>query len=113
MQSFEKVLDGAVRFFNEEIAPSMSDWQEVLARIAIGKIYESQPAIVQTLQQNGIVRAFGIMDANGNVDTERLSQDLAREIRKKEKLQLAVPGFGKFTFTSADVEKLFLYIKEA
>lgn len=111
--TLEKVLDGAVRFINEEIVPGMSDWQEVAARIAIGRIYENQSGVMQMLSQNGIVRAFGIVDADGNIDIERLGADLRREINKKEKMQLSVPCFGKFSFTAADVDKLMSYMKEA
>ena len=110
--SFEKILDGIVRFMNEEIIPGMNDWQEVAARIAIGRIYETKENIQTQLAANGLVRAFGIMDSAGNVDAEKLLADLRRELEKKGKLQLSVPGFGKFTFTPADVEKLRRYILE-
>lgn len=112
MVKFEKVLDAAVKFFNEEIAPGMNDWQEIAARIAIGRIYESQDSLKIQLASNGIVRAFGVMDSEGNVDAERLSAEIRREIDKKGKMQLSVPGFGKFSFTASDVDKLRKYIME-
>lgn len=112
MVRFEKVLDGAVRFFDEEIAPGMSDWQEIGARIMIGRIYDGQDSIKAQLASTGIVRAFGIMDCEGNVDAERLIAELRREINKKGKMQLSVPGFGKFTFTVSDIDKLGKYITE-
>lgn len=112
MKSFEKVLDGALKFFDKEIAPNLNDWQDIAARIAIGRFYENQPVVIQTLSQNGIVRAFGIMDGDGNIDIERLASDLKREIDKKGKLQLSIPGFGKFAFTGSDVETLCKYIQE-
>lgn len=109
----EKIMDGAVRFFNEEIVSGMSDWQEIAARIAIGRIYENQNGVIQMLSQNGVVRAFGIVDADGNIDIEKLGSDLRREIDKKGKMQISVPGFGKFSFTASDVDKLMSYMKEA
>lgn len=112
MVKFEKVLDAAVRFFNEEIVPGMNDWQEIAARIAIGRIYEGQDVIRAQLAGNGIVRTFGVMDGDGNVDAERLMAEVRREIERKGKMQLAVPGFGKFTFTASDVDKLSKYIME-
>ena len=55
MVKFEKVLDAAVKFFNEEIVPGMNDWQEIAARIAIGRVYESQEAIKAQLAANGVL----------------------------------------------------------
>ena len=109
---FEKILDGAVRFMNEESAPGMNDWQEIAARIAIGRIYETRENLQAQLAANGLVRAFGIMDAAGNVDAERLLAELRRELERKGRLQIAVPGFGKFTFMPADVDKLRRHILE-
>lgn len=109
---FEKILDGAVRFMNEEIVPGMNDWQEIAARIAICRIYEARENLQAQLAANGLVRAFGIMDAAGNVDAERLLAELRRELERKGRLQIAVPGFGKFTFMPADVDKLRRHILE-
>ena len=53
--TFEKVLDGAVRFINENVIPGMNDWQEIAARIAIGRLYENQQSVLTFLQNNGII----------------------------------------------------------
>lgn len=110
--TFEKVLDGAVRFINENVIPGMNDWQEIAARIAIGRLYENQQSVLTFLQNNGIVRAFGVIDSEGDVDIDRLCTDLKREIQKKKKIQVAIPGFGKMSFDASDVDKLYNYIKE-
>lgn len=110
--TFEKVLDGAVRFINENVIPGMNDWQEIAARIAIGRLYENQQSVLTFLQNNGIVRAFGVIDSDGDVDIDRLCTDLKREIQKKKKIQVAIPGFGKMSFDASDVDKLYNYIKE-
>ena len=110
--TFDKVLDGAVRFINENVIPGMNDWQEIAARIAIGRLYENQQSVLTFLQNNGIVRAFGVIDSEGDVDIDRLCADLKREIQKKKKIQVAIPGFGKMSFDASDVDKLYNYIKE-
>ena len=110
--SFEKILDGAVKFINAEIAPGMNDWQEIAARIAIGRIYDRNDALQAQLAANGLVRAFGVMDSEGNVDADRLLSEIRKEFERKKKLQLSVPGFGKFIFTPEDVDKLRRFILE-
>lgn len=111
MVSFEKVLNGIVKYINDEILPNMNDWQEVAARIAMGRLLESQEAVKQALMANGIVRTFGIMDTEGNVDAERLFAELRKEVSRKGKMQVSVPVFGKFTFTATDVDRLHDIIK--
>lgn len=55
---FERILDGVVRFMNEEIVPGMNDWQEIAARIAIGRIYETKENLQAQLAASGLVRAL-------------------------------------------------------
>lgn len=110
--TFEKALDGAVKYINSEIIPGMNDWQEIAVRIAIGRIYENLESAKTTLASNGIVRAFGIMDADGNIDIDRLAAEVKKEVERKTKMQISIPGFGKFTFMPGDVDKLRKLITE-
>ena len=103
---FSKIIDGVARFIDKEIYPGMNDWQEVLARAAVGVTLESSSRIKETLMGNGIVKTFCIMDEEGNVDIDRLTSVLKAEIQKKEKVSVKVPVFGTFVFTAADVDEL-------
>lgn len=112
MVKFEKVLDGAAKFMDKEIYPGMNDWQEVLVRIAVGRIFENREVIKNTLVNNGIVRTFGVIDEDGNVDIEGLAEDLKTEIKKKTKITVEIPMFGSMTFHPSDVDKLCKFIME-
>lgn len=112
MMSFEKVINGILRYINNEIYSGMNDWQEVFARIAISRLLGNTEELKTALMNNSFFKTFGIVDANGNIDVEQLMQDLRTQIERKGSITIAIPMFGKFTFTAADVDKLHYTILE-
>ena len=110
--TFEKVLDGVLRYLNSEVYSGMNDWQEVLARMAVGRFVGDPEKLKTMLLNNGMVRTFGVMDSDGNVDVDGLLRDLKAQIEQKGKLSFALPVFGTFTFKPEDVDKLHQMIGE-
>lgn len=104
---FEAVLDGAAKYMDREIYPGMNDWQEVIARVTVGQIFENRAAVKESFINNGLIRTFGIVDENGDVEIERLASSLKKEIRRKEKLSFKIPMFGNLTFHPSDVDTLY------
>lgn len=107
MVSFDRVVDGFVRYLNNNIYNNMNDWQEIVARIAIGRIATNPEGVKNALLSNGIVRTFGIMDSEGNVDIENLARELKAEIERKGKMCIEIPMLGRFTFHANDVDSLY------
>lgn len=107
---FESIIDGLYRYIDNEIMTGMNDLQEIIARLAIGRVAENQEAIKNALMNNGVIRSFGIMDSDGCVDVEGLTKDLKREIERKEKVSISIPLIGKLTFKSQDVDTIKQYI---
>ena len=107
MVEFNRVIDGLIRYLNNNLFAKMNDWQEVLARIAVGRIIGNPEALKQSLMANGIVRTFAVMDSEGNVDLENLAIDLKREIERKGKISVEVPMLGKMSFVASDVDEIY------
>lgn len=107
MVTFNAVMDGFLRYMNNNIYKGMNDWQEVIARIAIGRIASNPEGVKNALMNNGIVRTFGIMDSEGNVDIENLARELKTEIERKGKMCIEIPMLGRFTFHPDDVDSLY------
>ena len=107
MVEFNRVIDGLARYMNKNIYANMNDWQEILARIAVGRIIGNPEMLKQSLQENGIVRTFAVMDSEGNVDLEPIMRDLKREIERKGKLSVNISMFGKMTFVPQDVDEIY------
>ena len=104
---FEKVIEGLAQYLNDELYAGMNDVQEFAARVLVGRVINNQDVIKDSLVNNGFIRTFGVIDADGMVDVEGLARDIKREISRKEKITFNVPMFGKMTFRPSDVDALY------
>ena len=107
MVSFNHVLDGLTRYLNKNFYANLNDWQEIVARLAIGRITENAETLKQSLQANPFVRTFAIFDSEGNVELEPIMRDLKREIERKGKLSVEIPMFGKISFLPQDIDEIY------
>ena len=107
---FEKVVDGIVKWIDSEIYPKMTDVQELFARMFVGRLVMNSEGIKKSLEENGIVRTFGIIDSDGMVDVDALVADLKRELERKGKVCVYIPMFGKMTFVPSDLDGLYRHI---
>lgn len=107
MVEFERVIDGIARYLDKEIYSGMNDIQEVVARVAVGRILGNKDGVKIMLAENPIVKSLMIIDDNGMVDIEKILADLKAEISKKGSISIQIPWFGKMKFVPEDVDKLY------
>ena len=112
MVKFEKVIDGINRYLNYELYAGMNDWQEVFARIAVSRVVGNTETLKHTLMTSPIAKTFAIVDSEGNVDVDGIFKDLREQMAHKGKIEFVVPMFGKFIFSTNDVDKLYNAILE-
>lgn len=109
---FDRVLDGIIRYLNREVFKGLNDWQDIMARVAVGRMLGNREGLKRSLMGNGFLQTLGIVDSRGMVDVEGLADDLRNEIRRKGKLVIKIPLLGTFTFTESDVDTLYGIIVE-
>lgn len=107
---FDRVIDGLSRYIDAEIYAGMNNWQEMLARIFIGRIIGNEAELKEKIVGNGFIRTFGIVDSEGMIDVESLAKDLKRELSRKGEMSFNIPMFGKLTFKPTDVDVLYRHI---
>lgn len=107
MVSFNQVLDGLARYLNKNFYSNLNDFQEVIARIAVGRIIGNPESLKQSLSANPFVRTFAIFDSEGNVELEPIMRDLKKEIERKGKLSVEIPMFGKISFLPQDIDEIY------
>ena len=64
------------------------------------------------LRENPAVQMMGIMDADGNIDLDRLYNAARTQVDGK-KIPLTIPVIGELRFDVNDVDRLYKYIQEA
>ena len=109
---FEKVIDGIVRYLDRELYVGLNDWQEMIARIAVSRVLGNKDQLKETLMANSFLQTFAVIDANGDVDAERLLQEIKTYITAKGKMNVSIPMMGTFSFSPEDVDKLRQCIME-
>jgi hypothetical protein len=107
----ETVIDGIAKYIDREIYSGMNDFQELMARVVVGRMIDNTEVIKEALVSNGIIRTFGIIDSEGMVDVDSLARDVKKEIERKGKLVITLPMFGKMTFMPEDVDAIYRCIK--
>jgi hypothetical protein len=107
---FKKALDGISRFINNEIYSDLTDWQEFLARLMVGRILSNEENIKEMLVNNPYIKTFGIINSDGMIDVDDLAKDIKREIARKGKVSFELPMFGNITFCPSDVDILYKHI---
>ena len=107
---FEKVVDGIARYVDAEIYSSMNDWQEIMARMAIGRILGNKEALKKKIMENPLLMSFVMIDSNGDMDAEKFLSDLKMAIAQKGGLRISIPLFGNLKFVESDVDHLRKYI---
>jgi hypothetical protein len=105
-----KVVEGLIRYIDDEILPLMNDNQQTGYAILCEIL--SDDATRDRLSGNMLVRSFLSMDKNGDINIDRLYSHLKASVKRKDKLVLNIPLYGKMTFTDPDIDKIFNIIKE-
>ena len=112
MVTIDQAMRGAVRFADNEIIPHLPTGKGIGAGIALALIMDGGKERLLRLRENAAVQMMGVMDADGNVDIDRL-YNAARPRFDGQKLPVAVPIIGELRFDVGDLDKLYRYIQEA
>lgn len=106
----EKVIDGVAKYIDGEIYVKMNDWQEIMARMAVGRILGNKDLLKQKIMENPLLMSFVMLDAEGEMDVDKFLSDLKSVIAQKGGLRMSIPLFGNLKFVETDVDHLRKYI---
>ena len=109
---FDKVVEGIARYIDGELYGSLNDWQEVIARMAVGRVLGNKEMLKRRIAENPILMSFVMLDEDGEMDADVFLDDLKRAINQKGSIKVSIPLFGNLKFTEADVDCLRKYITE-
>ena len=110
IMKFEKVIDGISKYIDGEIYGMLNDWQEIVARMFVGRFLGNRDILKQKIMENPLLMSFAMIDSDGNMDVDCFLGDLKQVISQKGGLTFSIPLFGNLKFVDADVDRLRKYI---
>ena len=112
MVTIDQAMRGVAQYADNEIIPHLPTGKGIGAGIALALIMDGGKAQLLKLRENPAVQMMGIMDAEGNIDIDRL-YNAARTRVDGKKIPLTIPVIGELRFDVNDVDRLYKYIQEA
>ena len=112
MVTIDQAMRGVAQYADNEIIPHLPTGKGIGAGIALALIMDGGKAQLLKLRENPAVQMMGIMDADGNIDLDRL-YNAARTRVDGKKIPLTIPVIGELRFDVNDVDRIYKYIQEA
>ena len=112
MVTIDQAMRGVAQYADNEIIPHLPTGKGIGAGIALALIMDGGKSRIIALKDHPAVQMMGIMDAEGNIDLERL-YNAARPKVDGQKVPLTIPIIGELRFDVNDVDRLYKYIQEA
>ena len=112
MVTIDQAMRGVAQYADNEIIPHLPTGKGIGAGIALALIMDGGKAQLLKLRENPAVQMMGIMDADGNIDLDRLYNAVRTRVDGK-KIPLTIPVIGELRFDVNDVDRLYKYIQEA
>lgn len=111
MYTAEQVLDGFIKYVDNEVLEKMDLKGKILLGTGISLMMKNASGILQRVPESEWARMIGITDENGMYDVDTVADSLKSTMEKYGKLQLDIPVVGRLSFLPEDVTLLKQYIK--
>ena len=112
MVTIDQAMRGVAQYADNEIIPHLPTGKGIGAGIALALIMDRGKSRILALKDHPAVQMMGIMDAEGNIDLDRL-YNAARTRVDGKKIPMTIPVIGELRFDVNDVDRLYKYIQEA
>lgn len=112
MVTIDQAMRGMAQYADSEIIPHLPTGKGIGAGIALALIMDGGKSRILALKDHTAVQMMGIMDAEGNIDLDRL-YNAARTRVDGKKIPWDIPVIGELKFDVNDIDRLYKYIQEA
>lgn len=106
------ISQGLVNFVDGEILPKMTGWQKWIVGSMAGIASKKANSFLDSVVQNPLVKALGIVDEEGMIDIDLLYEELSKQAQKSHAI-LSIPMIGDIKLNADDVESLYRHIMNA
>lgn len=111
MKTIEQIQKGIAAYLDNELMPQLpaNGIEKVLAGTALSLAIRKSGTIMEGLKENKSVKMLGIMDEEGSIDVDVLTEELKKNV-PIDGVKIDIPMIGGVTFHKDDVDKIHEYI---
>ena len=111
--TLNQVQNGLAVYIDREIIPHMTGWRQLAFGTVSALLLRRSEELFQTLKENKIAQATGVIREDGMIDILLLKDQLKQQIEKSGPITLDIPEIGALKVGPADVDRLYQLIMEA
>lgn len=107
MATANQIKTGIGNYIERRMMPKLDSKRQFLLGMGYGICAGKLDALMQTVQQNGTLRAVGIVREDGEIDVDALYNAALVQMQAQKKLTIDVPLIGTFAFDETDLRELY------
>ena len=111
MVTMQQVKTGLVRYIDTDVLPHLTGIKKLGLGVYTALAGNNVVGLMEKYREHPAVAVLDVIDADGNVDIDKLYQAIAPQFANGEKQLINIPLIGDMTVDKSDLEKLYRYIK--
>ena len=111
MVTMQQVKTGLVRYIDTDVLPHLTGIKKLGLGVYTALAANNVVGLMGKYREHPAVAVLDVIDADGNVDIDKLYQAVAPQFANGEKQTISIPLIGDMTVDRTDLEKLYRYIK--
>lgn len=111
MVTMQQVKNGLVKYIDTDVLPHLTGIKKLGLGVYTALAANNVVVLIEKYREHPAVAVLDVIDAEGNVDIDKLYQAIAPQFANGEKQVINIPLIGDMTVDKSDLEKLYRYIK--
>lgn len=111
MVTMQQVKNGLVKYIDTDVLPHLTGIKKLGLGVYTALAANNVVGLMEKYREHPAVAMLDVIDADGNVDIDKLYQAVLPQFSNGEKQTIAIPLIGDMTVDRSDLEKLYRYIK--
>lgn len=111
MVTMQQVKNGIVKYIDSDLLPQLDGFKRIGLGVYSALAANNAVSIAMKYKDHPAVSVLGILDESGNVDIDKLYQNIIPMFANGEKQRIDIPMIGELRIDKMDIEKIYHYIK--
>lgn len=110
--TMNQVKNGLVKYIDNDVLPHLTGIKKIGLGVYTALAADNVVGLMEKYKDHPAVSVLNVIDADGNVDIDKLYQSISPMFDSGECQSINIPLIGELIVDRTDLEKLYRYIKE-